>query len=204
MIIPKERDPAPATVVEHEKILLVEGDTPSHFFEALAKHLGVADQIEIWNYGSINNLGTYLRTLASTAEFRRKVRSLGIARDAEDNPVGARQSVDSAVKSSALSEAVSVKIAILPDDATPGMIETLCLRSVDLDPIYECANGFFVSLKEKGVVLPDTLKHCKRVARVYLAGKDYPEAPVGIAAHRKAWPFDHAAFDVLKAFIQDL
>ena len=173
-------------------------------FEALLRHLGVAEQIEIWNYGGITQLKNFLKTLASTSEFKTTVKSLGIARDAEENPVAAQQSVRSAVEASALPAGVSVNVAILPDNAAPGMIETLCLRSVDSEPVYECANGFFASLTEKGVLLPDTIKHCKRVVRVYLAGKDWPEAPVGIAAHKDVWHFSHSAFDALKAFLLSL
>jgi hypothetical protein len=204
MIVPRERDAVPPMAVEHDKVLLTEGDTPTHFFEALAKALGLADSIEIRNYGGITQLGTFLKTLASTAGFRARVKSLGIVRDAEDNAHSAQQSVNSAVTTAKLSASVSVKVAILPDGAAPGMIETLCLHSVALEPEYECANAFFALLKERGVLLPDTIKHCKRVARVYLAGKDYPEDPVGIAAYKNVWPFDHTAFEKLKSFLQSL
>ena len=84
------------------------------------------------------------------------------------------------------------------------MIETLCLRSVSNDPVYDCADAFFQCLKGKGIVLPDGIKCHKHYAWVYMAGKNYPEIPVGIAAHRKVWPFDHPAFDELKTFIKSL
>jgi hypothetical protein len=204
MIIPRERDAVPPQPIGLDKVLLVEGETPRHFFEALASVLGLSQQIEIRSYGGVSDLGTYLKTIASTTEFRTKVKSLGIARDAESDPTAARESVEYAVQSAGISKHVAVRTAILPDNQTPGMIETLCLRSVDADPVLECANGFFTCLKEKSVALPEGIICAKHLARVYLAGKDCPEMPVGIAASKNLWPFSHTAFDSLKAFLQSL
>lgn len=61
MIVPRERAARLAVPVELSKLLLVEGETPSHFFEAMARDLGIADEIEIRSYGGVAQLGPFLR-----------------------------------------------------------------------------------------------------------------------------------------------
>ncbi|MCR4411955.1 MAG: hypothetical protein NUV77_05955 [Thermoguttaceae bacterium] len=207
MKVPTKRAAVVPQPITLSKLLLVEGETPLHFFDALVQDLGLDEQIEIRSFGGVADLGVFLKTLASTAEFRAVVKSLGIVRDAEDDPIAAKQSVDAAVTSAqkaGLLENVAVAVAIVPDGRTAGMIETLCLRSVDSDPIYACAEGFFACLEANKVEIPKGRIRAKHFAQVYLAGKDCPGLPVGIAAHRKAWPLAHAAFDELRSFVRDL
>lgn len=58
--------PGPVTLAT---LLLVEGNTPMHFFEALLRHLSLDNQIEIRNYGGIRDLTAYLATLIVTPRF---------------------------------------------------------------------------------------------------------------------------------------
>jgi hypothetical protein len=204
MRVPRERQAIGPTPVAHEKLLLVEGETPSHFFEALATVLGLENDIEIRNYGGISQLGLYLRTIASTLEFKEKVKSLAIARDAEDNPTGAKQSVEAAVASAGIGPHVSVRIAILPDEAAAGMIETLCVRSIESDPIYDCVTGFFDCLDTKQVALPVGPVRAKHIAQVFMAAKNCPQLFPGTAAYREVWPFSSPVFDSLKQFLTSL
>lgn len=104
-----------STPISHEKMLLVEGETPSHLFEALATELGLRDSIEIRSCGGVTDLGRYLKTLVVTSGFKENVKSLGIARDAESDPAKAKQSVQTAIENANFGNNVSVAIAILPD-----------------------------------------------------------------------------------------
>src|SRR2546427_159460 len=65
--------PPPPPPVTLPKLLLVEGDTPMHFFEALLQHLLLADQIEIRNFRGIGDFRAFVADLAGTAEFQRLV-----------------------------------------------------------------------------------------------------------------------------------
>jgi hypothetical protein len=204
MIVPTERDQIPPRDVGLSKLLIVEGETPLHFFEALAVNLGLNEEIEIRDYGGITKLGRFLKTIASTSAFRTNVTSLGIARDAENDAAAAAQSVNSAIEGAGLSEEVRIRVAILPDNDTPGMIETLCLRSVASDPIMGCVDSYLDCVQDNGVKLPGGIALDKHRAWVFLSGKGLPEKPVGIAAYKNAWPFDNSAFDSLKKFLQSL
>ena len=157
MIVPKERQPVDPQPVKLRKLLLVEGDTPVHFFEAILRHLTLENEVEIRNYGGIRQLRSYLKALSKSTEFRSLVQSLGIARDAEDDPAGAKASVMSAVHAAQIPSHVNVQIEILPDDRTKGMIETLFVQSVEANPHFKCVNMFFECTSQNGISYPGEL-----------------------------------------------
>lgn len=204
MLVPNPRALVPPQAVILSKLLLAEGNTPAHFFDALLKSMGLDSHIEIRNYGGVKELGPFVRALASTTEFQEKVVSLGITRDAEDDPKAAMQSVEAAVKSATIASRVAVKIAILPDGTNAGMIETLCMRSVSSSPVLECIDQFMACVERKGIVLPVGHSRAKHAVQLYLAAQSEPQMMPGIAAHRGAWPFSDPAFDAIKSFLQGL
>ena len=197
MISPKERAARLPEPIKLPKLLLAEGETPTHFFEALLIEMGLSDTIEIHNYGGNSELAKTLRALAATAEFRR-VESILVTRDAEDDPNAASKSVDSAIKSISLGQSVKIQVAILPSELLPGMIETLCLSSVEGQPHFGCITDFFTSVEGKGVAIPSGPVRAKHVAQVYLATTEWPQKMPGTAAYKKVWPFDHPAFEPLR------
>ena len=50
------------------KILLVEGNDPRNFFEAFLRHLSLSN-IQIQNFGGVNELRGFLRGFADTPRF---------------------------------------------------------------------------------------------------------------------------------------
>jgi len=60
-----------------EKQLLVEGNDADAFFAAFLNHLGVAD-IQIQNFGGINELRSFLKALRNEPGFWGLVRSWGL------------------------------------------------------------------------------------------------------------------------------
>jgi hypothetical protein len=162
-MIPARVLPPPPGPVSLAKLLLVEGDTPLHFFEALLRHLGLQNEMEIRNYHGIRDLRTYLLDLASSEAFRRLVTSVGIVRDAEDKPAtAARQSVTDAMAAAGLTPArvppIRTSLFILPDNINPGMLETLCMQAVrseaGLAGANACVEQFFACLGQSQVPLP--------------------------------------------------
>ena len=204
MIVPKERAARPPQAIALNKLLLVEGETPSHFFEAFATNLGISESIEIRSYGGKDQLATYLRTIAAGSDFRTSVASLGIIRDSEDDPGAAKQSVESAIMAANIRSNVEVKVALLPDDSTPGMIETLCLKTIEGLPVLECIENLVACLEAKELPLTVGIIRAKHVAQIYLATLKEAQMFPGVAAYRGAWPFDHSALDTLRAFLRSL
>jgi hypothetical protein len=203
--------PPPPTLIQLPKLLLVEGNTPMHFFEALLRHLGLQPQIEIRNFGSINNLRPVLLALATTDEFKRLVTSVGVVRDAENDAAAALQSVQDVFAAAGLTLAamphIRTAIFILPDNSSPGKIETLCMQSVRADPdhapVYSCAEEFFACVQQNGQ-LPAKFDEAKAYAQVFLATREDVQLFPGLAAYRGYWPWDSAVFDPLKQFLRAL
>jgi hypothetical protein len=200
---PPRRAPSPVPV-GLSKVLLVEGSTPLHFFEALASELGLNDQVEIRSFGGVEQLRPFVRTLASTSEFRRLVRSLGVVRDAETDAKAARQSVEDALAAAGLREGVQTSVFILPDNERPGMIETLCVESVRQDPVFACVEDFFECVETQGAGLPGGPQDAKNYAQAFLATRKAVQLFPGLAAYRRYWPWESPVFDDLKGFLQAL
>jgi len=201
MIVPKERAAQPPQSIKLSKLLLVEGETPAHLFEALATYLKLDDAIEIRSFGGNRQLRKFLAVLSSTQEFRTVVKSLGIARDAEDSPEGAKRAVEEAIIAAKLDDVVKVSTFILPDGTEPGMIETVCLRSVEEERHFGCIGSFVDCIGAQGVELPHGIVRSKHLAQIYLATMSDPQLFPGLAAYKGTWPFDHAAFEPLRAFL---
>jgi hypothetical protein len=206
------RSPTPAPV-SLAKLLLVEGDTPMHFFEALLRHLHLGAAIEVRNFRGVGDFKAFVTALAATAEFQALVTSVGVVRDAEDRPaVHARQSVEAALAAAGLTPArtppVRTSVFILPDDTNPGMIETLCMEAVRGEPslaaTYGCITDFFTCLARNGVALPPAPVLAKNHAEAYLATRPEPQLFPGLAAYRGYWPWSSPAFQPLIRFLQAL
>jgi hypothetical protein len=212
MLAQPPRMAPPPVPIALSKLLLVEGDTPKHFFEALLRHLGLDAAVEIRNFHGLGDFRSYLIHLAATTDFRRVV-SLGVVRDAEAKPaVDARQSVTDAFTAAGLTgtrtSPVKTAAFILPDDANPGMIETLCMEAVRQDAALSdalgCVEDFFLCLDRKQVALPGAPIRAKNYAQAFLATRLETQIFPGTAAYRGYWPWDSPAFDSLKQFLRNL
>jgi hypothetical protein len=212
-MLPARPPPPPPVPITLAKLLLVEGDTPMHFFEALLKDLGLHNDIEIRKFGGVGDFKTFLVTLASTDEFQRVVASVGVIRDAEDKPAAqARAAVEYAFTAAGLTSArtpaIRTAVFILPDDTKEGMIETLCMEAVKGEPTlaaaHSCVEEFFACLTRNGISLPALPKLAKNKTQAYLATRMDVQMFPGIAASRGHWPFTSPVFDPLKQFLRSL
>lgn len=190
--------------IESSKVLLVEGTTPLNFFTAALRHLGLEDQVEIRDFGGITQLATFLQTLAATADFREKVRSLGVTRDAEASAAGARASVDSAITRAALGAGVRTAVFIFPDNDSPGNIESLCLQSVADSPIMQCVNAFVDCAANGGTVWAQGYEQDKARVQIFASTLESPTGFAGLAAYRGAWPWTSPAFNEVFGFLRSL
>ena len=191
--------PAP---IESKIQLLVEGNDQRNFFEAFIEHLAL-DNIQIQNFGGVNELRGFLLALVNAPGFRGTVQSVGIVRDAETSAQAALQSVQASLETAGLSvpnqpeeRAVSspaVTVLILPGDNRPGMLETLLCQSFVDTPEEACINTFFDCVKAIPAVSinnPD-----KARAYAYLTTKPNPHHSVGMAAKQSHWDLNHHVFN---------
>lgn len=197
--------------IESRAQLLVEGNDQRNFFEAFIEHLSLAD-VQIQNFGGVNELRGFLLALTSAPGFRDIAQSIGIVRDAETSAQGAFQSVQDSLMNAGLpvpnhpedraDSSPAVTVLILPGDNSPGMLETLLNETFANTPEDACINAFFECVEAVPTVSINN-PHKAR-ARVYLTTKPEPHLSVGVAAKRGYWDLNHPIFDQVRQFLMAL
>jgi hypothetical protein len=191
-------------------LLVVEGKEDELFFKALITHLGL--QIQVIPLGGKEKLRPNLKALASSPRFASEVISLGVVRDANSNPSAAFQSVRDALIATKLPAPASpltpvgnglhVIVMIVPEADTQGMLEDLCLKSVNKDPAMICVEHYFTCLQQHGLTLPTNASKAR--VQSYLAAKPEPGKRLGEAAEKGYWPWDEQVFDEVKKFLKQI
>ena len=198
--------PEPATTTSPIQ-LLVEGNDQRNFFEAFIEHLSL-DNIQIQNFGGVNELRGFLLVLVNAPGFREIVQSVGIVRDAETSAQDALQSVQSSLSNARLpmpnqpGSSPAVTVLILPGNSRPGMLETLLNETLADTQEEACIDAFFNCVEAIPAVSinnPD-----KARAYAYLTTKPNPHHSVGMAAKQRYWDLDHDVFDQVRQFLTAL
>jgi hypothetical protein len=197
--------------IEQPKQLVVEGTDAERLFAALLQTLGLIN-IQVQNFGGNAELRSFLKALKNTPGFVGTVTSVGIIRDAETDPRAAFQSASTALVQAGLelpqqpeqftAAIPRTGIFILPDALTPGMLETVCLKSVADDPATICVDDFFTCVEQTTGTLPGNLPKAR--VQAFLASRSRPGLRLGEAAQAGYWSWDHPAFDSLKQFLRAL
>lgn len=191
-------------------ILIVEGIDEKFFFNALLDHMGLKE-IQILPIGGKTKLKPNLKALVLSPNFK-TVKSLGLVRDADDDPSSAFQSVRGALQSVNLiapsqplervGNDPQISIMILPGNDRPGDLEVLCLDSVDKDSAITCVEQYFECLKKQSVPMPKCMSKAK--VHTFLASRQEADRRLGEAAQAGYWPLDDLVFEQMKSFIQAL
>lgn len=196
--------------IESPKQLLVEGNDQRNFFQALIRHLTLSE-IQVQDFRGVNELRDFLSGFTIRSDFG-SVTSIGIVRDAEGSAQSAFQSVQGSLRNANLpvptkagereSGNPSVSVLILPDESSPGMLETLLCRTFEGSEVDRCIDDFFACAAASPNVSinnPD-----KARAFAYLTTTPNPHHSVGIAAHQGIWNLNHEAFEGVRDFLQAL
>ncbi len=203
--------------------LFVEGNDQRNFFEAFRDHLSL-DHIQIQNFGGVGDLPGFLQAFVGTDQFEDMdefedvvelkdiVESIGIVRDAEESAQSAFQSVQSSLRNAGLpvpscprertDDAPAVTVLILPNDNSPGMLETLLCQTFAASPLNDCIDSYFECVQ----TLPDInmRRPHKARAHAYIATQPQPHLSVGVAAKNGYWNFNHSAFTAVRRFLETL
>jgi len=195
------------------KLLLVEGQDDHRFFSRLRASADITeDQLDIVPYDGKSNVSRFIRDLPHMVPgFSENVRSLGIVRDADDDPENAFKGVRDALSRAGLptparpgefvGDPLKVGVLILPNPELPGMLEDLCLAAVEDDPAMGCINEYLDCLGSTDVPIKNPAK-----ARFYafLASRKKPELKLGEATDAGYIPLDSPVFDTAKQFLLSL
>lgn len=194
------------------KLLLGEGKEEVRFFNALLVHLGIAD-IQVIDYGGKSMLKDFLEAIARPpiSGFA-SLASLAITRDADDDATAALASARAALAHVGLSIPAAhgrmegtkpqVGIWILPDGATPGMLEDLCMGSVQADLALPCVDEYFQCVLQRAGRQPNN--RSKARLHAWLASQTDPDKRLGEAAEKHYWPWNAPAFQPIISFLRTL
>lgn len=199
-------------------LLVHEGTADTHVVGQLVRDHG----IEGFQFLPLNGqakMRAFFKGLSASPHFKtpvpgygHPVRGLAIVLDAETDAEATFQRVRAALIASNLpiSEAAGgvaegalrVGVFLVPDNRSPGKIETLCLRSVQGDPAWPCLEVFFNCIRERGGKWPDNMDKAR--AQAFLSTRPQPDLPVGLAALEGYWDFANAAFAPLVLFLKQV
>ena len=193
--------------IESNVQLIVEGKDQVRFSKALLRHLGYTG-VQIHDFGGVSQLRGFLGGFVASDGYKR-VERIGVIRDAEASAESAFQSVQNALKTVGLSvpdqpeesagNNPSVSVLILPGSGQSGMLETLLCESLADEPVSQCIDEFFQCVGETSIKNMD-----KARAFAYLTTTSEPRHSVGVAALRGQWDLEHAAFETVRRFLEEL
>jgi hypothetical protein len=208
---PGERYPLPECI-EQPKVLYVEGWDEVKLYGALLKHMGLGE-IQPITFSGSGSRPEKMKALTDHPNFGR-VAVLGVVTDAEGDAARAFQSVRTALQTAALpvppdmgiwhsAQTPKVGVFIQPDNASTGMLETLCLMAVGSDPTLECVGAFLQCARNAGkCIAPKDEDRAK--AHAYLAVCPKPGLRVGEAAEAGYWDFGSPVWEAPKRFLRSM
>ena len=207
---------APRIEIKQPKLLLVEGVDAYYFFIWACEAFGVND-VQVMNFGGITDLADYLKTLPMVPGYE-QVKTIAIARDAENDPVAAVSNVKRALQQINLpvpsipfefaGTLPRVAFMVFPGTTTdvdghnilsPGTLEDLCLEIVKDCSTFECVDLFIQCLQSKG---QEIKRLHKTKLHTYLAGNnDFVGLKIGEASKAGAWDWNHCKIDPFRQII---
>lgn len=217
MMMPTRQEGPQSIHLEHPRLLLVEGTDDYWFFRRIIERRQSAG-IQIIEFGGKDSLGEFLtNVLVPSVRATDIVRIIGIVRDADDFYDRAFQSVGDSVRRAGLPvpsapltyangvlehAAIQVAAYIMPDNNSPGELETLCLEAVRGAETMPCVEGFFECLDAIDNVPSKEDK--ARLGAFLSAYRDDPNLRIGEALSAGVIPWNSPAFDGVHQFLDML
>lgn len=186
------------------KLLLVEGRDEVEFFEAFFKYLNISE-FQIINAEGKDNFQNHILSLKAVEGFN-KIKIIGIIRDADQSAENSFISVCNSLKNADLDipihkntftdGEIKTGVFIMPGNKEKGMLENLCLQSVEGSKEIDCIERFFDCIPEK----PKNIAKSK--VQAYLSTRKNFVHSLGLAAKKGYWDFENEKFNELRKFIE--
>jgi hypothetical protein len=190
------------------KILIVEGEDEKRFLNSLLSCLSITN-IQILPIGGKTLIRQNLKALLLTTNFN-YINTLGIIRDADNDPAGAFQSVCDAIRKINLvapndqlvltNSSPKTAVMILPAPGEKGMLEDICLNAISSSPEMACITQYLGCIHEKTDRLPNNLSKAKLYS--YIASSNNPELRLGEAAEKGVFNWDNPSFQQVISFLK--
>ena len=200
--------------IQATKMLAVEGKDECNFFEALLRNERM-DGIQLVDIGGKDKFQIDLPLLTKLDGFR-NIEAIGFIRDAEALPGNsAFVSVCETLRKNNLPVPESIKrfadgkpkigIFIMPDNQSPGTLESLCLQALEGQKIENCINEYVSCFyPDMGQAEKDKFNGPKSRVLSYLSSRAPIVNSLGLGAHYGYWDFSNGCFDEIKKFLHDL
>jgi hypothetical protein len=210
--------------VEKAHLLLVEGKDEVVFFGALLRHMSI-DVFQILDLAGKDRLPRMFPALYRQLD---RLRVYAIIRDAEISLENTFKSILSVLKTHGepcprTNRAFASKpgfprkvgVFVLPGDSDHGMLEDLCLCTVEDHPAMPCVSAFMdcigkalprkppeVAVSESRPYYPKNPS--KATAMAFLAAMHEEVHRVGEAAEKHYWDFEHSRLAALRDFLREM
>ncbi len=199
-------------------ILFVEGKDEGYFFKYLHMHLDLPG-VQIINCEGTGNFQTKIQLYVQSDGFQ-IVKALGFIRDADLNPDAAFNNLKSIIEETSKIRSLPIPIKpteivsdnnrklgifIMPDNSGTGMLENLCLETINKEPVYKCIDDY-IDCFSKEFSAEEKKKFNEPKARVqsYLATRIPVVKSLGDGAQKGYWDFNHDCFKQINQFVLNL
>jgi hypothetical protein len=198
--------------IEESKVILVEGKDDLEFIREFLKFEGISG-VRIEEVKGTGNFEEYVGYFVKKTGFRSNVKIFAVIRDADESETKAFESVKRILESDEVNIPVpeknmeffkgekTVGIFVMPGSGESGMLEDLCLKSVEGHPNMECVDEFIKCIEEK-----DNKKlnqPAKRKALAFLCSMPKILRGVGLGAQERYWNLGSEVFDKLRTFLRN-
>jgi hypothetical protein len=195
-------------VFQERHLILVEGKDDRTIVAALIKHENLHD-FQVHHMWGRSTWAAQVGVIVRQPEFHSNVKTLGLMKDADEDPDAAWASCRDTLTASSLpvptaaiqlAEGIpSTAVMIVPSRAGRGALEELCIKSFEAGRL-ECVDRYFDCLS------PGHSAATRLKARVqaYLAGLESVPRDITIAAHNHELDMGNSAFDELRQFVHRL
>lgn len=196
-------------------LLMVEGKDECNFFKALFVVLGI-NHVQIEDMGGKDRFDAAIRAFSKMQGFDDIV-NIGFVRDAENTPASAAfMSICGSLQHIDLQPPATIGkvekicdrkigIFIMPNNNNPGMLETVCLDSIQQNALYQHYILPYTDHLTANVYEHNSqFNRAKSEVQIYLASKVPLVNSLGLGAVNGHWDFNHPVFDDIKQFLRDL
>ncbi len=186
--------------ITKEYVIIVEGNDDKRLVDDLLKAEAKKNSIQVVNAQSKSNIPALLKNFSKQSGIY-TLKKLAIILDADRNPSQEKLSIEKHIKKAGIPSNVEISFLIVPENRE-GMLEDICMNSVDSDPTKNCIDEFLTCIEPQVEELPRNASKSRFLA--FMATR--PKATNGTieAALQKGY-FDltHSAFDPIRNFLKD-
>lgn len=205
--------------IKSDSLLLVEGKDEYHFFNVLMKFLNI-NTVEVHDVGGKDKFKDKMPSFVKISGFS-DIKRLGFVRDAENKPPkSAFDSMCYILNDNNLpcpksigkvecpvdkkdTEITHIGIFIMPNNKDDGMLENLCLSSIEDESFHKERKSYMLSLN-KHFRGNESFNAPKAETQIYLASKVPIVTSLGLGAEKGYWDFNNSVFNDIKKFLKEL